>query len=206
MMRQFSRSSRFLDNSRRGFSLVEVIITMAIISILTALVMVRYGAFDSAVLLKNQAFEIALDVRDAQVQAISVRNQAEGSTEFREEYGVRFSTARNDEYIIWQDNNDNGTPADPNDPPRWHGSPTDETLLTIPLDERFEISEICFDGSCPTSATGVDISFRRPNFDAMIRRDSGSEHNQVDIVITSLRDPGNTRRVIITSTGQITVQ
>tara|TARA_B100000745_G_scaffold258386_1_gene181579 strand:- start:130 stop:705 length:576 start_codon:yes stop_codon:yes gene_type:complete len=183
--------------SHSGFTLLEVLITLAIISILTVLVMVRYGSFNSAVLLKNQAFELALDLREAQVYAISVRGDG---SEFREEYGIYVNqdSSNNQQYIFWQDSQSAPVPA----------YNAGEELATIPLDNRFYISEICYDSdvsSCQ-SASLLHISFARPNFDATLRLPGGSEASSARILISPVDDPSIYRSVYITSTGLITVE
>jgi len=204
MMLMFSRS---LPSKRGGFSLVEVIITMAIISILTALVMVRYGAFNSTVLLKNQAYEIALDIRDAQVRAVSVRSD---ENEFREEYGVFLSMSENftqgvtnQQYLFWQDNG-------PSTPARYnHG--TDNVLQVLSLDDRFYIRDLyvnCTDPaytSC-TQTNQLSISFARPNFDANLVRGNGQPVETAHIIVAPVSDPDTIRAVYVTSTGLVTVQ
>ena len=72
-----------------GFSILEVLITAAIIGIITGLVVFQYGAFNNVILLKNQAFQIALDLREMQTRALSSIGQ---SADFRSPYGVYFST------------------------------------------------------------------------------------------------------------------
>lgn len=178
-----------------GFSLVEVLITLAIISVLTVLVMVRYSSFDSAVLLQNQAFEIALDLREAQSYAISVRGEG---NEFREEYGLYFNkNTQPQEYTFWLDNGDTQ--------PTRYQSDTDTTLEVRGMDQRFTLQDICVnDDTC--GVINLSVSFARPNFDAMIVRGNGNVVNNAEIVVASVRDSSRTKTIRITSAGQITVQ
>jgi len=159
--------------------------------------MFRYGSFNSAVLLKNQAFEIALDIREAQVFAISVRGN---TSQFREEYGVYFSLAANEnkQYVFWQDD---GTTFNPRyDPPF-------EEINTITLDNRFSVVDICLnDAPTPCNTDAVSISFARPNFDATIVSDTGFVAQTAQIIIAPDNDLSFTRSIYITSTGQITVE
>ena len=180
---------------------------MAIITLLTTLVMVRYGAFNSAVLLKNQAYEIALDIRDTQVRAVSVRSDG---NEFREEYGLFFSRrsvptqgATNQQYVFWQDNGAT-TPA-------IYQSGPDTELGVITLDSRFFIKDIYVnctqaDYSGCTATSELNVAFARPNFDAVLTRGNGSSVNSAHIVIAAENEPAVTRAVYITSTGLITVE
>lgn len=80
-----------------GFSLIELMVTIAIISIVLAISLAKYGTFNNVVLLKNQAFGLALDIRKAQTYASSVRvesNQDAGNPNgsiLRQEVGHYYS-------------------------------------------------------------------------------------------------------------------
>lgn len=56
---------------RRGFSLIELLITVAIISLLTGLTMAGYGAFNKKQTVKTEAYKLASNLRLAQQKAIS---------------------------------------------------------------------------------------------------------------------------------------
>lgn len=189
-----------LKQQQAGFTLLEVLVSTAIIGLVTALVMVRYGVFNSAVLLKNQAFEIALDLREAQVFAIAAR----GSTgEFQEEYGIHFNTASPQQYIFFQDN------GDVPDPPQFDAAEQIGPART--LDSRFRIRTICVNttsvsGSCSQTANRLDVSFARPDFDARMRANTGVVSGGAYVTIESLADTSFVRHIIISPTGQVTVQ
>lgn len=184
---------RLLRNAaRRGFSLLELMVTITIVTLITGIVMFQYSAFDSTVLLKNQAFELALDIRDTQVRAISVRSDERSGAEFGGSYGLHFQKSKPNEYILFQDLNENG---------QYDGG---EELATYNLDQRFYIDDLFFDGG-----TGTDIAsvvFRRPNFDARIRSSaSAPPAASVHIVIASVRNPSAARTVSVYHSGQISV-
>ncbi len=192
----FGRSQRL----SRGFSLLEVVITLAIISILTVMVMTRYGSFNSAVLLKNQAYEVALDVREAQTFAINARSDV-GEDTFRDGYGIYFDMSDRQTYLFWRDEDGSNRYTDGDD----------TSLNRIGIDTRFRIREICIDGgSGCTTAQRLSVAFVRPNFDAVIYQHNGSGWSRAELVeirIESVDDPtAATRSVLLTSTGQIAVQ
>lgn len=54
-----------------GFSLIELLITVSIISLLTGLTMVGYGTFNKKQTVKTSAYQLASDLRLAQQKAIS---------------------------------------------------------------------------------------------------------------------------------------
>lgn len=146
-----------------GFSLLEVSITVALIIILTSLIAFNYGSFNGKTLLRNQAFEIALGVR--QVQLTSLNSQGTGGG-FREEFGVYFAPG-NASYVFFRDS---GTAT----PPQYDAG--EEIDGAVQLDPRFVIDDVCMEhvqggttkfvcGS--DGVTDVHVSYRRPNFDAL---------------------------------------
>src|SRR5690606_769148 len=135
----------------QGFSILEVLITAAIIGLITGIVTLRYGSFNNLILLKNQAYQIALDIRETQTRALSVQGTGSG---FRFPYGVYFATAQPDRYIIFTDSNQSGVYN------------AGEELDSRQLDSRFSLTQLCSGSNCSLST--LSITFRRPNFDAIM--------------------------------------
>lgn len=191
--------------NKAGFTIIELLVTIAIIGIVTGLVMVRYSSFNSVVLLKNQAFKVALDIREAQVLATSVRGTGSNNDTFRKPYGVHFDTdgtIAGQYYYFFQD-----TVGSVNPPAYSSG---EELGAPRYIDSRFIISEICVDTTtvpCPSSniKDTLTISFVRPDFDAVMRTEDGLVRS-ARITISAVTDSIVTRSVLITTTGQITVE
>lgn len=78
----------------RGFTIVELIVSVAIFVMMTSLVVARYSTFNSSALLTDTAYDSALVVRLAQTYGLSVKNSSlAGSTaNFLTPYGVDFDT------------------------------------------------------------------------------------------------------------------
>lgn len=175
-------------HTQRGFSLVELLITIAIILIITTLVMIRYGSFNSTTLLKSQAYEVALNLREAQTYAVSVRGDA---SQFRNAYGIYFERDTQT-YQLFYDADGNGVYSN-------------NEALGDPyaLDERFEISGLCFE-SCDGTTSSMNVTFTRPDFDARIFQNVGSA-NSGTITISPVGDDSNGWSVTVYRTGQISV-
>lgn len=175
--------------SERGFSILEVLITTAIIGIITGLVTLRYGSFNNLILLKNQAYQVAIDLRETQTRALSVA----GTTgRFRRPYGMHFNMSEPDRYTLFLDSNPENGVYD-----------IGEQLEVRRLDSRFQLKRLCSGSSesC-TSLPELSITFRRPNFDAIMN--AGTVANGVVEIETLTAD--STRMVNVNAVGQITVE
>lgn len=123
----------------RGFTLVELMVTISIMVLVTSAVLVRHTSFNSAVLLENQAYEIAFDIRQTQLLAVSARGR---DADFRQTFSIEFEPGQRT-YQIYQGTFLYGAPG--------------------ALDRRFEITSV----SGGSEGNPARIEFRRPNFDAI---------------------------------------
>lgn len=187
----------------RGFSLVELMITMSIMVMVTSAVLVKNAGFSSSTLLASQAQEIALDIRSTQQLGVNSLIESTGSD--LPAAGMYFDAAEPGQYQLFIDNDDDN---------RYDaGEETGEAFL---LDSRFVIQEICHEESGARecgSARKASVAFRRPNFDAIIRSSnaSGSGYGMtgrtwIEIVVAPVNGNGNTRSVIVYETGQISLE
>lgn len=181
------KNAKHFHSSRRGFSILEVLITAAIIGIITGIITLRYGSFNNLILLKNQAYEVSIDLREMQTRALSVTGS---SVDFRRPYGAYFNINDPALYILFFDTNNNGI------------YDNGEELDARRLDERFRLKQICGGSSesC-TPLSSLSVIFRRPNFDAVM---NGGTVTSATLEIETKTGDG-TRGVNINAAGQITV-
>ena len=180
-----------------GFGLIELMVSITIVVIVASIVLARQDSFNSAVLLRAQAYEVALQVREVQLSAVSASGD---SGDFRAVLGVYFdSTAgSNGQYRIFEDA----------DSDNFHDA-SEEFGLQGLLDSRFEIRDIRI-GS--TDEVDVSVIFERPNFDARFFSGPNTEVNVTTVEIDIARRGAGSacgsdvRTVEITRTGQIAVQ
>lgn len=187
----------------KGFALVELLVSISILVLVVGTVMTKHGAFNSAVLLRSQAYEVALQARDTQLFAVSIMSDA---GDYRNRYGLHFDTNNNTGYKIFRDNNRNS-----------YFSNSEEFGKQGNLDARFVISDIRWvhtNGS-ETNISNISVLFERPNFDAKFfgapapggeLSDAASVEIDVRIKGTSGNSTSEVRTVEITRTGQISVQ
>ncbi len=192
-------------NNKDGFTLPELLVSIAIITIVTAILLFRYDAFNSTALLNNQSYEMALDIRQAQVAGVSVR-AGSGTSRFDEEFGVYVSMSQTGQYIYFRDSGST-------EPAAYNSG---EEVEVSTLDARFSIAGICanavsLDCVGGTKLSEVSISFARPNFDAKFKGSDGGGNNVSGIESVSIAlQPNNnsqvTRLVHVSSSGQISVE
>jgi prepilin-type N-terminal cleavage/methylation domain-containing protein len=189
----------------RGFSLLELLVVMAIFSVISLIVLANHSRFNSSVLLGSLAYDMALSVREAQVYGLSVRGQDVGSnsfTNFNVGYGIHFSGSSS--YIFFADKNGNK---------KYDNSTTDSIIKTYTLNSQHSISEFCgitstggtqcSTGRGGTTITSLDVVFFRPDPDANMNSNQASNYSRAEIHVLSTG--GETRTINIASTGQISV-
>lgn len=190
------RLTATLKNSQSGFSLIELLVSISIMVIVMAIVFARQSSFNGAVLLRDEAYSLALQIREIQLNAVSVSGEA---GVFRSVLGVYLDSApaKNGFYNLFKDADSDG----------FYDTGEEYGVQGI-LDRRFEIRNIRAGGA---TTTEMSIIFVRPNFDARFFDSSGEisvTSVEIDIARRGVAGFGNDvlRTVEITSTGQIAVK
>lgn len=164
-----------------------------------ALVFTRHDNFNGSILLRNQAYEIALQLREIQLSSVSAE-RLEGA--YRSIRGVHFATVNPYRYYSFED-------ADGDN----YFDSTEQLGQVETLDARFEIREIRAIASGATVIPQVSVIFERPDFDARFFQGSGSELTGItgiEIDIARVGETGTSEDVLrtieITATGQVSIQ
>ena len=179
----------------KGFTLIELLISLALIGVITTVTLANYKGFDSTTILKGQAYEIALALRETQAKSLSVVRDS-GSGSFDYPYGLSFTRSWNT-YTLFKDINGNTI-----------YSGTSEDLSIITMDGKMQVSDLCVvvSGVEDCSAVRLDISFKRPEFKAFLYAGpsfSGIESAKIKVNTTS--SPGDVFVIEISQFGQISV-
>lgn len=196
-----------------GFTVIELLMVVIIISVLTGVFLLQQRQFDSTTLLRSLAYRTALAVREAQTYSASVRFSGSGAVQTpASAYGVYFSTA-SPTYYLFADYDNN----------RVRASDGSEDIKSYTLNNGYSISKLCAltievtpvekcsdTGFGVTSVTSI---FIRPNTDACMTSvlnpgacvigNSGEDYSKITIQVRS--PAGTTRSVSVISTGQIAV-
>ena len=183
----------------KGFTLVELMVTIGIFVIMTALILARYNSFGTGTILTNMAYDIALTIRQAQTYGLSVKSN-EGAG-FNAAYGVHFNSNLSNfkNFILFTDANGDGI----------YGS-GDDVIASYTLKQGAKISSMCVGSgsSCDAenNAQNIDITFKRPDPKAIICTTDTNHCNLAYAKITISSADGTSRRdIFVTKVGQISL-
>lgn len=199
-LKYFFKNSDF-KISHHGFSLIELLVSISIITMVSSVVLVRNNSFNGAVLLRDQAYEVAFALKQAQLMAVSGTNEAGAKSN---QFGIYFDTTNSGDYITFRDD---GTL-----PGRYEDTTDVKVGLIGHLDKRFAIRAITYLDGSPVGDK-VSVTFKRPNFDAIVKKSTNGAALAKTIYIdiaqvgkgSDDKTFGAVRRVQVTPAGQISV-
>ena len=185
-----------------GFTLIELMVTVGIFVFMTALLLAKYNGYYSGTIFKNQAYDVAITLRQAQSFGISVKADPGNvnSPSFSAAYGVSFP----------------GTNVTGFELRAYSGTPTSgftegalEKDYKLKYGAYFDKFILTQDGSTnPSYADSVYVVFQRPNPEAIIcPKINGSVtcnfYKYLELVMKS--QDGKTKSIKINSSGQISI-
>ena len=191
-----------------GFTLVELLICVAIFVVITSVAVWNNNAFNSSILLTDLAYEVALSVRQAQVYGITVKAPAACSggsqCNFSSGYGVDFNTSgtvnmsSSTNYVLFEDVASGGVNSH-----IYNG--IGELVSNFSIGRGYSVKWLCVSGYL-SHINDIDISFLRPEPEAYLSvngtLDTGAE---ADIFVQA-PSGGTQREIIVEPTGQISVK
>lgn len=190
-----SKTSRRIKLPSRGFGLVELMVSISIMVLVMTVILTRQRAFDNAVLMRNQAYEIAFVLREAQLLAVSGVVETSSNPGAYRRYGVQLND--DGSFLTFRDANADGEYT--------VDSSGDEQIGAVgQLDRRFDFGDFTSDDG--THST-VFVTFERPNFDAIFHDENGSEVDGPLTISVLPASGGSAERIVsITKAGHIAVQ
>lgn len=203
---------------KKGFTLVELLVSVAIIGVITSVVVFNQQDFTDQVALSNTMSEISLQIREAQTYGVSVREFNTGTQEFNLGYGVSFNINNtpglsNSSYIYFADRPSTSNNGTFDTPGSCLPGPSSECLSRVYLTRGNTITQLCAllsDNTCPTVAR-LDISFFRPYPNARIIffNNAGTivpfptaQAGKIEITTPS----GKVQNIVVYTTGQIAIE
>ncbi len=225
-------TSANLHKKSRGFTLIELIVTISIMFIMTSVVIFDYHMFNDDAIISTLAYDISLTIRQAQDYGINVKEQSGADQgqqisqlsheDFNHAYGVHFDLGTPTKYFIFLDQDGNGQ-YNP-------GPPSNDSIVALyNLQAGNTINQLCVypnngvnstycsdsnDSLFSTIGPGfkiLDITFKRPDPDAIVKS-FGSDNNpyHVESQLTAqieIKSPkGIYKLIVVEPTGQISVQ
>lgn len=207
------RSQKSSVVHKKAFTIVELLVSVGIFALMTTLLMVKYGNFNSSVLLTNTAYDVALTIRTAQTYGLSVRSDSAGS--FNKAYGIHFDYS----------GSDNVSPLS--------NVPMNQTIVLFAdldadnvYDSGEEVSYFVMNGgayisgisslcvttnlqqTCVANGNQLNIIFKRPDPDALICPVTNGEivgdcNNVTQVYIVVSNSNGDYRIISVMKNGQI---
>jgi len=215
-------SKKRIENRKKGFSILELLMVMGIFSILTGVTVFGYGDFNNNIITTNLAYEVALSVRQAQVFSLGVRGSS--SNDFNTRYGVFFNKAADggnpSSFVFFADRDNYGicdNDGDECDISICLAGADNECEQVSSFTRGIEISRICASnsqnlindsGDCHAGVESIDkatITFTRPNPDAnILDAETSDSYQNISIILEATN--GSKRAVTVRQSGQISVE
>ncbi|HVW71865.1 MAG TPA: prepilin-type N-terminal cleavage/methylation domain-containing protein [Candidatus Paceibacterota bacterium] len=160
----------------RGFTLIEMLVVLAIIIIVTAIALAGQSGFNRTEALNNMAYDIGLAIRQAESYGISnAINAVQPGTGNNIPYGISFDIGSPTNFNFFADISPNNCGNDPKPdckPGDGAYGPGDTLLQSYTLNNGFSINAFCVTNSSKTSCTNgsgnsplqhMTVTFSRPN-------------------------------------------
>lgn len=197
------RRLKKLKVGQAGLTFAELIVVIAIFSIMAGIIIFNSQGFNNSIALQNLSQDIALQLKRAQTEGSGGKaNQC--SFLQKPAYGIFFNKNKN-QFTYFADLNNN----------KYY----DTTSICVAGSESQEvfsigngntISKICVNqktglGNCSTTITDLQVTFTRPDLSATIV--SGTYLSTIlDAEIELLSASGQKKQIVIWPTGQISIE
>ncbi len=177
--------------------MMELLVSLAVFVLISTIVLMNYGSFESSLTTESLAYEVALALRQAQVFSLSVRGFG---SNFQVAYGIHFERSDPTTFFLYVDQNDNA---------RYDPLPGPDVILeTFTLRKGSTIVDLCAQKTVlQCNLMMLDVVYERPNPDANITSFDGTtrifRNSNATIRIRSPQGVEKTVRAMLS--GQISV-
>lgn len=200
-----------IRSSIKGFTLVELVISIGIFALMTGVLLSKYGNFNQGVILTNLAYDVALAIRTSQSYGINVKSapttSANYSNSFQYGYGMHFSTLNDTEkkkMTFFVDK----SPVD-----KVYNKPDDdapssgELITEYSVKRGLKINKLCVGADISTciAVTSMDVMFLRPDPNAIITANGNGVTTYSYAYIEILSPDGTSKKIEVRKTGQIEI-
>ncbi len=210
----FCKKNKQKTFSEKGFSLIELVIVIAVMTIFLSFSFFDYNSFGSGVRLENVTYKIALAIREAQTFGINTKVEA-SDNESSIGYGMYFESSSygssvldnpEEDMILFFDLNQNSVFSQNSNTGNCQTNSSDECFNYFSLGNENVISklEIFNSGGTAVEVDYLNILFLRPNPDATISSSYSGGNSGARITVTSNDD--QIRCVEVGLTGNISIR
>lgn len=210
-----------MSKTFRGFTLIELMVALAIITVITGVALSSQSSFNRTLVLANTAYDVALSLRSAQTYGIGSR--AAGSLA-NAGYGLDFTRGAPQSFTLFADTAPAPSTSSLCHPARDPAAPDavpgdcaygagDARVTTYTLGNRILVSDFCASASgrwsCANSGdralSSLDIVFARPNPDPFMSANGAyAPSAPVSAACIALSAPGGgVRFVSVAASGAI---
>jgi prepilin-type N-terminal cleavage/methylation domain-containing protein len=192
----------FSKKNLRGFTLTEILVTTAIIVILSGLVIANSGAGQSQLALSRSANKLAQDLRRAQEMAMSAKECDKCGGVIPPRYGIYIHAPDGDFYVLYADINNDGLYDYPTDP-------DDKLIEKIYYEKGVVLNSINGVGCNPSPPIRGHITFAPPDPATEIKIGKvGQTIVQCSEIVLTIRagTAGPTKSVRVNQAGLISVE
>ena len=199
-----------------GFTLIELMVVLAIITVIASVVFTSQGSFNKTLVLENTAYDIALTLRSAQSRGLGSRaliDAAGNLVSERSGYGLHLIQSTPASFTFFADTFPDVSCDTPDCRPGDHvyTAGSDSLLKTYLLGNGITIGNFCafINGSWECSANGsitaLDIVFMRPNPNPFMSADGAYSplFPVTKACITVISPQGGSKFISVASSGQI---
>ncbi len=188
-------------NKKRGFTLLEMIVTLSVFMIMTTIMISSNRNTTKTVVLNTLANQVISVIRQSESYALTKPALSIGNYP---PYGVYFSTGSPSSFILFKDTNKD------------HLYTEGESLQNLTFQPGFTIAKLCVNmkknNKTPTtctSVTNIDVSFTRPYPEPTITTTTSTvgeiPFTDVEIILSS--GAGNIQKTIVVwVTGQLAIE
>lgn len=186
--------------NKKGFTLVELMVVVAIMAIVTSVVLFNNRDLNSSLLVSNTAYEINLLIREVQTYGLGVVGTDNTSAGFAYGQGVHFDMVTPDQVISFADKDGNKA---------YSGETENIQIYKLNTERGGSLLSICTPGASGVctplgSGTSVDVVFKRPNPEASFT-ESGVEVDGPVVVNLGFSTNRMCRSIIIQKTGSVQI-